>query len=269
MDARRFQRIEELVREAAALDSISRGVFLDRACAEDDELRREIESLLTQGEQAESFLESRRLEATRTFAYRHPPGSSGVMIGQRLGPYRVLSPLGAGGMGEVYRALGDKLDRDVALKTLPQEFARDPERSARFRREARTLAALNHPNIGAIHGLEESEEATCLVLELVEGETLRGPLPINRVLEYARQIAEALEAAHEKGIVHRDLKPAHIKVTPAGAIKVLDFGLAKALSEDPAPGSMQDSPTLSMAMTRAGMILGTAAYMSPEQADRK
>src|SRR5258706_2196481 len=169
-------------------------------------------------------------------------------------------------MGEVYRAHDSKLGRDVAIKTLPREFARDPERLARFRREARTLASLNHPNIAAIYGLEESEGATCLVLELVEGETLKGPLPIARALDYAWQIADGVEAAHEKSIVHRDLKPANIKVTPQGRIKVLDFGLAKAVF-----GShhAQDISQLSAVIgpeTVAGHVLGTPPYMSPEQA---
>src|SRR5450631_427443 len=152
-----------------------------------------------------------------------------LLAGVKLGPYEILSPLGAGGMGEVYRARDSKLGRDVAIKTLPQAFADDPERLARFRREARTLASLNHPNIAAIYGLEESGGMSCLVLELVEGETLRGPLPVEKALDYASQVAAALEAAHAKGIVHRDLKPANVIVTPEGVAKVLDFGLAKAV----------------------------------------
>ena len=151
------------------------------------------------------------------------------MIGRQVGAFRIVAPLGAGGMGEVYRARDSKLQRDVALKALPAAFAKDPERLARFRREARTLASLNHPNIAAIYGLEEFEGATCLVLELVEGDTLRGPLPIENALDYARQIAEALEAAHQKGIIHRDLKPGNVKVARQGRVKVLDFGLAKAI----------------------------------------
>ena len=142
--------------------------------------------------------------------------AAGSLLGQQFGPYRIVSPLGAGGMGEVYRAHDSKLGRDVAIKTLPHEFARDPERLSRLRREARTLASLNHPNIAAIYGLEESEEADCLVMELVEGETLRGPLPVRTALDRACQVAEALEAAHDKGIIHRDLKPANVKVTPQG-----------------------------------------------------
>ncbi len=179
--------------------------------------------------------------------------------GTKLGPYEILELVGAGGMGEVYRARDTRLNRIVALKVSKDQF------SERFEREAHSIAALNHPNICALYDVGPNY----LVMEFVEGEDLAGPLPLDTAINYARQIAEALEAAHEKGIVHRDLKPANIKVTPAGAIKVLDFGLAKALSDDPAPGSMQDSPTLSMAMTRAGMILGTAAYMSPEQAKGK
>src|SRR3984893_12688884 len=179
--------------------------------------------------------------------------------GARLGPYEIVSPLGAGGMGEVYRARDTKLKREVALKVLPEAFARDPERMARFQREAEVLASLNHPNIAQIYGVEEN----ALVMELVVGENLRGPLPIDTALNYARQIAEALEAAHEKGITHRDLKPANVMVTPAGVVKVLDFGLAKAVDKE-APA--QAGATLTMGATEAGVIMGTAAHMSPEQA---
>src|SRR5438552_2762426 len=186
--------------------------------------------------------------------------------GHKLGPYEILAPLGAGGMGEVYRARDTKLDRDVAVKILPDALARDPARLARFEREAKVLAALNHPNIAAIYGVEER----ALVMELVEGETLKGPLPVETALHYARQIADALEAAHEKGIVHRDLKPANVMITPAGVVKVLDFGLAAVLQ---GPGSSAvdpaNSPALTMRFTQAGMIMGTAAYMSPEQAAGK
>ena len=169
-------------------------------------------------------------------------------------------------MGEVYRAHDSKLGRDVAIKTLPREFARDPDRLARLRREARTLASLNHPNIAAIYGLEESAEADCLVMELVEGENLRGPLPVEKALEYARQVAEALEAAHEKGIVHRDLKPANVKVTPQGRVKVLDFGLAKAVWGPEPDQDLSQLATLTGVETVAGHIVGTPGYMSPEQA---
>jgi serine/threonine protein kinase len=178
-------------------------------------------------------------------------------------------------MGEVYRARDTKLGRDVALKVLPNLFASDPERVARFQHEARTLASLNHPNIGGIHGLEEANGVTALVLELVEGPTLadriaQGPIPLDEALPIAKQIAEALEAAHEHGIIHRDLKPANIKVRPDGRVKVLDFGLAKALDSAPASIDGSQSPTMtSPAMTEMGVILGTAAYMSPEQARGK
>jgi len=195
--------------------------------------------------------------------------------GTRLGAYEVTARLGAGGTGEVYRALDTKLGREVALKVLPDQFVSDPERVARFQREAKTLAALNHPNIGGIHGLEEINSVTALVLELVEGPTLadriaQRSIPLDEALAIARQIGDALQAAHEHGVIHRDLKPANIKIRPDGTVKVLDFGLAKAL--DPAPSSIDvidvsQSPTItSPAMTRMGMILGTAAYMSPEQA---
>ena len=196
--------------------------------------------------------------------------------GTRLGAYDVLALIGAGGMGEVYRARDTKLNRDVALKVLPDSFANDPDRLARFTREAQTLASLNHPNIAHIHGLEESNGVRALVMELVEGEDLsqriaRGAIPLDEALPIAKQIAEALEAAHEQGIIHRDLKPANIKVRADGTVKVLDFGLAKALEPTSAlSANASISPTITTpAMTQAGMILGTAAYMSPEQARGK
>jgi len=189
------------------------------------------------------------------------------MIGRTLGHYNIVEKLGAGGMGEVYRAADARLGRDVALKVLPASFARDPERLARFEREARLLALLNHPGIAAIYGFEQVDGVPFLVLEYVPGENLRGPLALDETLDVARQLADALEAAHEKGVVHRDFKPANIKVTPEGRVKVLDFGLAKLFAgDDAAEGDPSYSPTLSLAATRAGTLLGTAAYMSPEQA---
>ena len=193
------------------------------------------------------------------------------MIGKTLIHYEVTSQLGKGGMGEVWRARDQKLGREVAIKTLPDEFSRDEQRLARFEREAKLLASLNHPNIAGIHGLEEDGGTHFLVLELVEGDTLAerlrdGALPVEESLELALQIAEALEAAHGQGVIHRDLKPANIKVTPEGKVKVLDFGLAKAFAGDASDPHPSHSPTLSMAATGQGMILGTAAYMSPEQA---
>ncbi len=194
--------------------------------------------------------------------------------GAKLGPYEILSPLGAGGMGEVYRARDPRLGREVALKVLPAAFAQDGDRMARFQREAQVLASLNHPNIAAIHGLEEASGVRALVMELVEGPTLAerikpGPIPLEETLPMAGQIAEALEAAHERGIVHRDLKPANIKVTPDGTVKVLDFGLAKALDTEVSASNISNSPTVTEAATQEGVILGTAAYMSPEQARGK
>ena len=194
-----------------------------------------------------------------------------AFVGRRLGPYQVQARLGAGGMGEVYRARDTRLGRDVAIKILPSGFTSDPERLARFEREARMLATLNHPNIGSIYGLEDADGIRALVLELVGGETLAdriacGPLALKDALPIASQIAEALDAAHEKGIVHRDLKPANIKITPDGVVKVLDFGLAKAVSGNAATADLTQSPTVTVGGTREGVILGTAAYMSPEQA---
>jgi len=197
-----------------------------------------------------------------------------LTCGTKLGPYEIQSPLGAGGMGEVYRAADSKLGRDVALKVILQEFAQDAQLMARFQREAQVLASLNHANIASIYGLEESGAMRALVMELVEGPTLaerikQGAIPVEEALPIAKQIAEALECAHEHGIVHRDLKPANIKLTHEGKVKVLDFGLAKALQGDASPRNISNSPTMTLEATKAGIILGTAAYMSPEQAKGK
>jgi serine/threonine protein kinase/Tol biopolymer transport system component len=197
-----------------------------------------------------------------------------LTAGTRLGSYEVLAQIGAGGMGEVYSARDTRLNRNVALKVLPQVFAADPDRMARFEREAKLLASLNHPNIAAIHGLEESGSIRALVMELVEGPTLAdriaaGPIPLEETLPIAKQVAEAVEYAHDHGVIHRDLKPANIKVTAEGTVKVLDFGLAKVLTDEPTETDLRNSPTLSAVATMQGVILGTAAYMSPEQAKGK
>ena len=194
--------------------------------------------------------------------------------GTKLGAYEILSTLGSGGMGDVYRARDTKLGREVAVKVLPESLARDPERVARFEREARLLASLNHPGIATLYGFEVSDHVHYLVMELVEGETLaeriaRHPVPIEEAISLFKQIAEAIEAAHEKGIVHRDLKPANIKVTPESVVKVLDFGLAKAFVEENASSELSQSPTITRHATATGAIMGTAAYMSPEQARGK
>lgn len=196
------------------------------------------------------------------------------MVGTTISHYKVIEKIGQGGMGEVYRAEDTNLSRDVAIKVLPEQFTQDPQRLARFEREAKLLASLNHPNIAAIYGFEEADGVRFLALELVPGETLqervaRGPVPVEEAMEICRQIAEGVEAAHEKGVIHRDLKPANVKVTPEGKVKILDFGLAKAFEAEPPVTDISQSPTLTEEMTRAGVILGTAAYMSPEQAKGK
>lgn len=255
----------------AALDrpAEERAAFLDDACHGDAALRHDIESLLAHAGPAEQFIEHPAVAGVGALA-----GLSGLSIGQRLGPYHIIAKLGAGGMGEVYRAHDTQLGREVAIKILPAVFVADPERLARFEREARILASLNHPHIGAIYGVEayvggDGVRARALILELVAGGTLadrlaRGPLELRQALTLAVQIAEALEAAHDKGIIHRDLKPANITVTPEGSAKVLDFGLAKSDGAGRLVTPLTQAETVGE--TRDGSILGTATYMSPEQA---
>ncbi|MBS1859685.1 MAG: serine/threonine-protein kinase [Acidobacteria bacterium] len=253
MEPELWRDVERLYHAALDRAPEERAGFLGSADA-DEVVKREVESLLGHEQAGDRLLEN--------LPWQLQPS---LPIGSSLGPYRILAAIGAGGMGEVYRAHDSKLGRDVAIKALPYEFARDGERLARLRREARTLASLNHPCIAAIYGLETGEAGECLVLELVEGEPLRGPLPLAVALERAGQVAEALEAAHARGIIHRDLKPANIKVTAEGRVKVLDFGLAKALwGKDEDPESPAAAATAGLD-TIGGRILGTPGYMSPEQ----
>jgi serine/threonine protein kinase len=262
MNPERWRRIEEIYHSVLEIEPAARRNFLAEACGGDEDLRREVESLLAQPDSTGAFLDQNAWTAAEDLAATQ----SIITLGDKLGPYEILGPLGAGGMGEVYRARDSKLGREVAVKMLPREFARDPQRLARFRREARTLASLNHPNIGAIYGLEEFPDQDCLVLELIEGEALKGPLPVPVALDRAGQIAEALEAAHGKGIVHRDLKPANVKVTPEGKVKVLDFGLAKAIWAQEGAQDLSHPAVMAGAESVAGQIMGTPGYMSPEQA---
>jgi eukaryotic-like serine/threonine-protein kinase len=257
MTPERWRQVSRIYHDALARNSGERASFLREACHDDEALRQEVESLLAQPASAENFLGEPALAMAPALIDdpADPP-----LTGQTLGVYRILELVGAGGMGEVYRARDTRLGRDVAVKVLPRLFSVDPERLARFEREARLLASLNHPHIAAIYGFEETAGTHALVLELVEGPTLaerlqRGPLPVAEALGIARQIAAALEAAHERGVVHRDLKPQNIKVKPDATVKVLDFGLAKATLAATAP----------IDETREGIILGTPGYMSPEQ----
>ena len=270
MSPDRHDRVSELFHAASAHPPEKRDAFLTEACGQDAALRADVESLLSYDGAAGPFLEKPAAEL---------PAPSD-MLNRQLGPYIIIAPLGAGGMAEVYRARDSKLRRDVAIKILPSHFTADPERRARFAREARLLATINHPHIGAIYGLEETDGVTALVLELVEGPTLadrlmRGALPIPEALAIAHQLAEALDAAHDKGIVHRDLKPANIVLqsvanasgVPSGATrtKILDFGLAKTMAFG-AEGDVTQRASGSLNGTAEGRILGTPAYMSPEQA---
>ena len=254
---------------ARALPAPDRHAYLSAACAGNEALRQEVESLLAADDRAKSFLESPAIVRP------DETGVTGSLEGQRIGRYLIASRIGAGGMGEVYQARDTTLNRLVAVKVLLPAIANDPDRLARFRREAQVLASLNDPHIAQIHGFEDANGVRALVMELVDGPTLAdrivsGPIPIIEALTIASQIAAALEAAHEQGIIHRDLKPANIKVREDGTVKVLDFGLAKGLDVPSSAGvDVLQSPTLSAHATEAGLILGTAAYMSPEQARGK
>jgi len=263
MTPERWQRARQILNEALEREPDARARFLAEVCSGDEILRQEVETLVMAHEQAGSFLDVPVAKAGLHADVR-------LAAGTKLGIYEVRALIGAGGMGEVYQATDSRLGRSVAIKLLPAGFAQDAERIARFEREARVLASLNHPNIAAIYGLEESGEKRFFVMELVPGETLsekikRGAIPIEETLRIAAQIAEALEAAHEKGVVHRDLKPANIHVTPDGKVKVLDFGLAKVW--DGAPHSdLSGLPTVTAVDPGERTVLGTPAYMSPEQA---
>ena len=269
-----WSRVKDVLHAALSRPPDERVPFVRDACDGDHVLREEVESLLAAHGQAAGFAERPAIEGLEQLAVvgadadaSHHPA---IREGDRFGSYAIKARLGSGGMGEVYRALDTTLGREVAIKVLPNAFLADPERHARLEREACVLAALNHPHIGAIYGLEDVGGIRALVLELVDGETLaerlvRGPLAVNEALAVARQIADALEAAHEKGIVHRDLKPANIKITAEGVVKVLDFGLAKASGSGAAAPDVRQWPPISVA-THAGVLIGTAAYMSPEQA---
>ena len=273
MTPERWERVKDLFDAVRTQPPAERAGFLARAAGSDEDLRREVQRLLDQVVGTEAFVGM----VTPT-----PDSDSATpdLTGQRLGSFQVKTLLGRGGMGEVYLAHDTRLGRDVAIKVLPRAFTADPVRLASFEREARVVASLNHPHIGAIHGVEESGEVRGLVLELVEGETLaerivrqagltRRGLPLPEVLRYARQIADALEAAHEKGITHRDLKPANIKITPDGTAKLLDFGIAKVVSGDGPGMDLTHATTATLGATQAGLIVGTAGYMSPEQARGK
>ena len=274
MNADRWRQITRIYAAVANQPIENRRGALEAACGDDETLRREVASLLAESGAVVIDSPAAAIAGSLLTETRVAPGTM-------IGVYRVESLLGVGGMGEVYRARDTKLQRDVAIKVLPAVLAGDPDRLARFKREAHVLASLNHPNIATVHGFEDSNGVHAIAMELVEGPTLadriaRGPMPFDEALPIARQIAEALEAAHEQGIVHRDLKPANIKVRDDGTVKVLDFGLAK-IAEDVRPagtsragGGHTQSPTITTpAMTAAGIILGTAAYMSPEQAKGK
>jgi serine/threonine protein kinase len=262
MSNARWDRIQDRYHAALERPASARAAFLREVCDGDRALVDEVQSLLDQPISADQFLESGESDAENDLP--------SVRVGQRVGIYQVQALIGRGGMGEVYRARDPRLGRDVAIKMLPLVFMSDRDRVARFEREARVLASLNHLHIASIYGLEDSDGVRALVLELVEGDTLadrlaRGPLTVAEALATARQIADALEAAHEKGIVHRDLKPANVKITPDGVVKVLDFGLAK-LEASGNSMHLTQSPTVTVGGTRGGLILGTAAYVSPEQA---
>jgi non-specific serine/threonine protein kinase len=254
MEGDRWRQIDKIFHDLIEQTPEQRASLLDRLCADDPSLKKEVEELIQAYERSGSFLDSTA-----------PAPVAGSLFGRTLGSFEVKALIGCGGMGEVYRAHDTKLKRDVAIKVLPEEFSRDAERVSRFQREAEALASLNHPNIAAIYDLEEANDCRFLVLELVEGETLaarlkRGPIP-QEAVQIAKQVADALSAAHERGVVHRDVKPANIMLTPRGQVKVLDFGLAKRTASEGLP-----SDTSTQSLAQSGVVLGTVEYMSPEQA---
>jgi serine/threonine protein kinase len=288
-EAGRWTRVKEIFDAAVAHRIEDRAAIVREMCGDDRALQADVESLLTADAVQGSVFQQRVDPALRGHLFSAVADvlnekSPALTPGQRLGTYEIAGLLGAGGMGLVYRAQDTTLGREVALKILPDRWLTNPDHHARFEREARLLAALNHPNIASIYGVQECEPdpgsgrgVKALVLELVEGETLadriamsahpsasRRGLPIEDVVSYASQVIEALEAAHERSIVHRDLKPANIKITPGGRAKVLDFGLARAM--DTTGSGLQNSPTVTAGATQSGVLLGTAPYMSPEQA---
>ncbi len=271
MTPERWERVKNLYDEVLAQPQAERAAFLASSSGSDDELRRDVLSLLDQPIGTSDFVQ---------FVGGLPSGhvlKGPDLVGRRLGTFEVQALLGRGGMGEVYRAHDHRLGRQVAIKVLPEVFIADEGRLASFEREARVVASLNHSHIAAIHGIEESEGIRGLVLELVEGETLaeriaqsgRPGLRLQEALGYARQIADALEAAHEKGITHRDLKPANIKITPDGVVKLLDFGIAKVVAGEGPGMDLTHATSATLTATSAGLIVGTAGYMSPEQARGK
>ena len=263
----RWQRVQEILAEAAEIEGPRRSAFLEEACQGDAELRREVESLLSSLGNAAGFLESPAIEAVLEASPANSrPAFPSLPAGKRLGPYEILGLLGAGGMGEVYRGRDTRLNRDVAIKVLPQSFAGNRPALARFKREAQAIAALSHPNIRAIHDFGEDGDVLYAVGELLEGQTLQerlmeGLLPRRKAVEYARSIAHGLAAAHEKGIVHRDLKPANVFLTQDGGLKILDFGLAKIIPRYPAESETRSAEEA----TSPGLVMGTVGYMSPEQ----
>jgi len=275
MDPQRWREVERLYHLAREREAGEREKFIAEACGGDESLRREVESLMARPPEGQDFLEAPALEvAARALAKDKVSAPPIDLTGRTIAHYRVMEKIGEGGMGVVYRGHDSRLKRDVAIKVLPDVFAGDLERKARFEREARLLATLTHPNIAAIHGLEEAESKPCLIIELVEGQTLaerlkKGRIPMDETLDICRQVAEGLEAAHEKGVIHRDLKPGNVMITSDDKVKILDFGLAKALAGESRAADAAHPPTITDEMTRPGVILGTAAYMSPEQAKGK
>src|SRR5262245_26812825 len=271
MTPERWRQVEEIFYAALDRPIDERPAFANQACGSDDSLRKEVEALLNANAKADGYLSKLAMKVAAGHAESHAHTS---LIGRQISHYQILDLLGVGGMGEVYEARDARLDRPVAIKVLSRRIAEDPLGRMRFEREAKVISQLNHPHICALYDIGKEQDVSYIVIELVQGESIdqrvtRQPIPVQQALPLFDQIADALQAAHEKGIVHRDLKPANIKITPAEKIKVLDFGLAKALPQDNAASDISDLPTVTIHETETGIILGTAAYMSPEQARGK